>query len=527
MKKINGNELKNNKGITLIALVVTIVVLLILAGISIVALIGDNGLIKRTQDTKSKWETAEKSDLESLNNIASFLKENVPDWDGEKTEMPEIKKNEITGKFDWYIYNEPQMKFLANYVNETLTEKDKKMITDNNTTIEEIAITKETTIYLMDDLNLGSTFDKDGNVISGKQWIPVGHDTSKPLLGTFEGNNHYICGVYINNKEKFNGIFGNCNSVKNLTIKNSHVEGINVTGGIAGAVRGGTVENCHNVNTTVVLKEGNNVAVAGVVAQCTGEKIEKCSNTGNVISYSTSKYLQMGGICGLSNNTDLIECTNYGNITVKAEQGESFYVGGILGAAGVSMEGGSTIDRCNNEGKVTGIECVGGIVGSSYIGVTIKNCSNINEVRGRAILGGIVGMLGNTENKLSYSTLMECYNCGDIIGEFKDGYLNEAIGGIIGSIRDKGREDIVTMCYSKGNINCNIVNQKGAIIGKEENQEGKAKLSNLYYLNTVGIGAVNNKDDEAKNIHAVQDDIKTYNEFIEWIKNKIKIKKIK
>lgn len=29
--------------------------------------------------------------------------------------MPEIKKNETTGKFDWYIYNESQMKFFANY----------------------------------------------------------------------------------------------------------------------------------------------------------------------------------------------------------------------------------------------------------------------------------------------------------------------------------------------------------------------------------------------------------------------------
>lgn len=188
MRKINESKFKNNKGITLIALVVTIVVLLILAGISINALIGDNGLIKRAQDAKDKWETAEKSDLESLNNINNFLKENIPDWDGEKTEMPEIKKNETTGKFDWYIYNESQMKFFANYVNETLTEKDKKMITDNNTTIEEIAITKETTIYLMDDLNLGSTFDKDGKVISGKQWIPVGRDKSKEAIQIIKKN---------------------------------------------------------------------------------------------------------------------------------------------------------------------------------------------------------------------------------------------------------------------------------------------------------------------------------------------------
>lgn len=37
--------MKNNRGITLIALVITIVVLLILAGISLVAIVGENGII--------------------------------------------------------------------------------------------------------------------------------------------------------------------------------------------------------------------------------------------------------------------------------------------------------------------------------------------------------------------------------------------------------------------------------------------------------------------------------------------------
>lgn len=44
--------MKNQKGITLIALVVTIIVLLILAGISIAMLTGDNGIITRTNDSK-------------------------------------------------------------------------------------------------------------------------------------------------------------------------------------------------------------------------------------------------------------------------------------------------------------------------------------------------------------------------------------------------------------------------------------------------------------------------------------------
>lgn len=44
--------MKNSKGITLIALVVTIIVLLILAGITIAMLKGDNGIITRTNTSK-------------------------------------------------------------------------------------------------------------------------------------------------------------------------------------------------------------------------------------------------------------------------------------------------------------------------------------------------------------------------------------------------------------------------------------------------------------------------------------------
>ena len=43
--------MKNNKGITLIALVVTIIVLLILAGVSIAMLTGDNGILNRASES--------------------------------------------------------------------------------------------------------------------------------------------------------------------------------------------------------------------------------------------------------------------------------------------------------------------------------------------------------------------------------------------------------------------------------------------------------------------------------------------
>ena len=54
---------KNTRGITLIALVITIIVLLILAGVTIAALSGDNGILKRA--TEAKEQTNQKNDEET------------------------------------------------------------------------------------------------------------------------------------------------------------------------------------------------------------------------------------------------------------------------------------------------------------------------------------------------------------------------------------------------------------------------------------------------------------------------------
>lgn len=54
--------MKNNKGITLIALVITIIVLLILAGVSIAMLTGENGILTNAQDAKRETQQAEVED---------------------------------------------------------------------------------------------------------------------------------------------------------------------------------------------------------------------------------------------------------------------------------------------------------------------------------------------------------------------------------------------------------------------------------------------------------------------------------
>jgi|GEM_PF-4961021 len=57
----------NNKGITLISLIITTIILLILAGISIATLIGENGLLTKVRDSKL---TTEKGELEDKIRIA-------------------------------------------------------------------------------------------------------------------------------------------------------------------------------------------------------------------------------------------------------------------------------------------------------------------------------------------------------------------------------------------------------------------------------------------------------------------------
>ena len=51
-------NLKERNGITLIALVITIIVLLILAGVTIATLTGDNGVLTKAESAKTETENA-------------------------------------------------------------------------------------------------------------------------------------------------------------------------------------------------------------------------------------------------------------------------------------------------------------------------------------------------------------------------------------------------------------------------------------------------------------------------------------
>ena len=60
------NKIKENRAITLIALVVTVIVLLVLASVSISMLAGQNGVLTRAADAKIKTDEAEKKENERM-----------------------------------------------------------------------------------------------------------------------------------------------------------------------------------------------------------------------------------------------------------------------------------------------------------------------------------------------------------------------------------------------------------------------------------------------------------------------------
>ena len=89
-------ECKKDKGITLIALVVTIIVLLILAGISINALTGQNGLLNRATEAKEKSENSQKEEQIKLAVMSSIGTDGLIDFNQLKTEI-ESQGGRVTG----------------------------------------------------------------------------------------------------------------------------------------------------------------------------------------------------------------------------------------------------------------------------------------------------------------------------------------------------------------------------------------------------------------------------------------------
>lgn len=77
--------LNDNKAITLVALVVTVVILLILAGISINFVLGENGIVLKSQDASQKYSKESKREQQILDDASAYIDtmEWKVEWKGE------------------------------------------------------------------------------------------------------------------------------------------------------------------------------------------------------------------------------------------------------------------------------------------------------------------------------------------------------------------------------------------------------------------------------------------------------------
>jgi len=91
------NMLKEKQGITLVALVITVIVLIILAGVTLSTLVGDNGIITKAKEAKQNMENASREEDELIQNLLNDIK-GAEGGNGGEIEIPKgtIEFGEVT-----------------------------------------------------------------------------------------------------------------------------------------------------------------------------------------------------------------------------------------------------------------------------------------------------------------------------------------------------------------------------------------------------------------------------------------------
>ena len=95
------NIKKGNSGITLIALVITVIVLIILAGVTISLVVGDNGIITKAKEAKQNMTNASADEKELLQNMLNEMNEIESGIGGGEVTPPTPPKDPIKDPENW------------------------------------------------------------------------------------------------------------------------------------------------------------------------------------------------------------------------------------------------------------------------------------------------------------------------------------------------------------------------------------------------------------------------------------------
>lgn len=372
-------------GITLISLVVTIVILLILAGITIGTLTGSNGLLAKAQQAKNETEQAEKEEKEKLGDMEDTINE----------------------------YTTGGIKV------EQVTDTNPGVLEGNGTDIDPYVINSiEDLVFFAYDVTKGNTYD--GQTVklglsldfnSNKSYVsPFRTDYGqygyngelKTILTTGEG--FKSIGVRTRNNTtdelyNFKGTFdGNRNTLYNLYINTSTKDENNVQVGLF-SINYGTIKNIGICNCNINIKDANMAIEAGAIAGRNCGTIENSYTSGKQYIVSSSS-IRFGGISGAIINGIIQNCYSTVNLSGKCEKSVYVFVGGIVGVIGIDSN--NVIDKCYSAGsidfEINDIQNgnFGGIIsaGTKALITNSYNCGNI-KIKGNATgnfyIGGAIG----------------------------------------------------------------------------------------------------------------------------------------
>ena len=483
------NCLMEKKGITLVALIITIIVLLILAGITIGTINGNNSVIGQAENVKESTEIQEEKEI--LNSAISQAivknKKNELTENGLKNNLKDEANVIGDGDTIYVIFNKSKRVYTLNKDGEVLSVDNEFKTAERtfNTQIEDSSIgndeQKPIEINCIEDLlDLSITVNGikivDGDItyintynqLVGK-YVRLNRDLdfksqlsyenskrtdygdinrdgeTKTLMEELtEGKGWLPIGGYgeTKNGNGFKGIFYCKDSGKK--IKNLY---INDTEESSGSGLFGMVADAQVKDLDVTANINCNTEYGGgIIGKCVATKkitIINCNFRGSL--KNTNAGGNTGGIISSSSNgSEIRKCKNYATII-----GVGSASGSAIGTAGIAGGSGSrNITECENHSPVEGNSKVGGIIGTGSS--RLKQCINEGAISGSSNVGGISGYGGVNFEK--------CYNSGTITA------TGSKSGGIAGTVLTSNSK--MYQCFNGKTGTVNGTSNAAGILGQ-------------------------------------------------------------
>ncbi len=503
-------ENRKQEGVTLIALVITIIILIILAGVAINALVGENGMIMQAQRAKEETEISEQK--EGI--VLALAAARISDRQYQKITLQGLQKaideqfsanmaKVFTNGSDGFIIQFSNREY---EVNGNMVLQIKK-VTDKNPG-ELAGVGTEESPYLIESIEDLIWFAKDvteGNRYEGK------------FVRLQESLNFNADSSYVNSKRK--GFCGYRNELKESltsgegflpigTADNIQQNNYSFWGVLDG--NGKSISNLYmnkhvsdNVNDVRIGLFGNNYGIIKNLAIC------DC-NINASLNSTAQNTIMVGGIVGY--NYGIIEKSYVdGKLSAEGKGIAQCRVAGIAGQVGKSemLESGmirNSYNKANVICKGNNVNRAGGIVANAMKETKVEYCYNLGQIQ--VIGNGISEAGGICASSLEQFLCNNVYNCGNVTIKEETGNNGTTAGGIIGNLNTS----TLNNAHNIGKVVIESPNTfyLGGIVGFNNKAE---QIAEVYYLASTASKGIGNLSDNTIRVES-KENMKSINSIL-------------